>query len=78
MLEELTLTPSTIIIIALIVICVFFAIRRLVRKGLCDCHDGCDGCSKAKKKGESAACSHCNAADAMVANMEKSLNKSDK
>ncbi len=76
MLQDLTITPSTVVILAIVIVLVIWAVRRLVKKGLCDCHDGCDGCSDKKSKGGSA-CPHCGAAETMVSNMENSLKKSD-
>ena len=79
MFQELTITPSTIILVAVILACAILAVRRMLKKGLCDCHDGCEGCSKKKKafrsKGE---CSHCGAVQSMVSNMESSLESSKK
>ena len=81
MLQEFTLTPATIVIAVLVIAWVVWAIRRLTRRGMCDCGDKCDGCSHkvrsagANKASASAACSHCSAADDMVARMESSLNE---
>lgn len=79
MLQELTITPSTAIVLVVILLCAILAVLRLFRRGLCDCHDGCEGCSGKKKKlhGKSE-CSHCGAAESMVSNMEVLLKPSDK
>ena len=68
MIQDFSITPATVAVIVVIAALAFLAIRRLVRRGMCDCGDHCDGCSK--KKG-SAACISCSAADEMVARMEK-------
>lgn len=61
--QELAITPATIVILAVIALCVVLAVRRLRKRGMCDCNDhcegGCAGCSKGS----------CGAAQ-MVANME--------
>lgn len=45
--QDLTFTPSTAIILLVVAALVVLAVRRMVRKGLCDCHGdgGCSGCS---------------------------------
>lgn len=79
MLQELTITPSTIVLIAAIGAFAVLAVRRMLKKGLCDCHDGCEGCF-GKKKGlcGKGACSHCGAVESMMSKMEASLGPSDK
>lgn len=52
--QELTMTPATVIILILIAAWAVWAVRRLFFRGLCDCHG--DG----KKKGE-GGCSSCSA-----------------
>lgn len=82
MLLDITITPSTIVILAAIFVCIALAVRRLLKRGLCDCNDKCDGCSaKCNEKCSScstAACStascstaSCAAVDSMVSRMEK-------
>ena len=79
MLQELTITPSTIIVLAVVLLCAIWAVRRLFKKGLCDCHDGCEGCSGRKKKFSGKSdCSHCGAVESMISNMEASLKSTDK
>ena len=68
MLQEFAFTPATLIAVLVIVALSFLAIRRLLKRGMCDCGDHCDGCSK--KKGGNA-CKMCSAANDMVARMEK-------
>lgn len=79
MLQELTITPSTIVLVAVIMAFAVLAVRRMLKKGLCDCHDGCEGCSS-KKKGLNgkSACPHCGAVESMVSKMEASLGPFDK
>ena len=70
MIQDLVMTPATIVVALVIAALAFLAIRRLVRRGMCDCGDHCDGCSK--KKG-SNACKTCSAAESMAARMEKEV-----
>ena len=63
--EALAFTPSTIILLVIILACVGLAIRRLARRGMCDCGDhceegGCHGCHD---------CKGCEAAEEMVRKM---------
>lgn len=78
--QELTFTPSTVAILLVVVALAVLAVRRMVRKGLCDCHSdkgcsGCSGCSAARKgcAAEQSASSNvpngCPAADRMAARM---------
>ena len=62
--EALDLTPSTIILLAIICGCVVLAVRRLVKRGMCDCGDhceeggcrGCSGCASAPAPGQPKTC----------------------
>lgn len=71
----LEISPATVIIGLVIVALAVLAVRRLMRRGTCDCHDhgggpakggcaagGCAGC---------AGCTGCGAADALVADLER-------
>ena len=58
---------GTIAVILVIAELAFLAIRRLVKRGICDCGDHRDSCSQ--KKG--SACKGCSVADDMVVRMEK-------
>lgn len=62
--QEMTITPSTLALLSIILALAALAVRRLVKRGACDCHDHCDGCH-----GASGGCG-CGAADAMVRAME--------
>ena len=67
----------TIVLLAIVAAWTVWAVRRLIGRGMCDCHDSCDGCS-AKALGKVASdgeggCACCSAADDMVARMEASL-----
>lgn len=42
---EMTFTPSTVLLLAVIAACAVLAVRRLTCRGLCDCHDHADGCA---------------------------------
>lgn len=80
---ELEFTPSTVIILLVIAALAFLAVRRLVRKGMCDCHDdkgcsGCSGCAKGAPAGGKAAAADlgsrqggCSAVDKMVERMNR-------
>lgn len=61
MIVPLELTPSTAIVGLLVVAAMAWAVRRIVRRGLCDCKDHCG----------SASCTRCHAVDRMVKEMEK-------
>ena len=63
--QELELTPATIILAVIIIALMVLAIRRMMRRGMCDCHG--DECGHGGK----AACSHCSAAADMVARMDE-------
>ena len=73
MLQEFVITPATIIVALVIAALAFLAIRRLVKRGMCDCGDHCDSgyCSACSHKKGSNACKTCSAANDMVARMEK-------
>ena len=62
---------STVIVLLLIVAWAAWAIRRLWRNGMCDCHsdDPRGGCA-----GGCAGCSGCGAAANMIADMNKAVN----
>ncbi|MGI6105799.1 MAG: hypothetical protein ACOYD7_06405 [Raoultibacter sp.] len=62
---EMQITPATIILLVVIIGLVALAIRRLTRRGLCDCKD-CAG-------SETGACQGCSAVDKMLADMDKNL-----
>lgn len=54
MLQELSLNFPTVVIVLVILALAVLAIRRMTRRGLCDCGDHCgDG------EGGCAGCSHC-------------------
>ena len=54
MLQELSLNFPTVVILLVILALAVLAIRRMTRRGLCDCGDHCgDG------EGGCAGCSHC-------------------
>ena len=81
MLQEITLTPATVVIVLAVLVWAAWAVRRLVGRGMCDCGDKCGGCSRkgavggkgAKSDKGGTPCSHCGAARDMVARMEASL-----
>lgn len=62
----LEITPATVAVGCVIIAFAGFAIRRLMRRGACDCHDHGAGDSS----GGCAGCSGCGAADRMLADME--------
>lgn len=71
MLQEFAVTPATIIIIALILAGMVLAVRRIVKRGLCDCGDGCDECLGCSHRIGSCSCKECPAASDMVKNVDK-------
>ncbi len=62
--EALEFTPATIILLAIICGCVVLAVRRLMKRGMCDCGDhceeggchGCSGCASAPAQGQPKSC----------------------
>ena len=65
----LEFTPSTVFVLALVIAWAVWAIHRLWRNGMCDCHaDDPRGCS-----GGCSGCSGCGAAARMAADMQKAV-----
>lgn len=64
---DLAINVPTAIILLVVAAFVFLAIRRLVKRGMCDCKEGC---------GDSGGCAHCGAVDKMLADMEQSAKQS--
>ncbi len=64
--QEIVMSPATLLVLLAIVAGAVLAVRRLVRRGLCDCDDhrgeGCRGC-----RGCPGDASSCPAADSLVA-----------
>ena len=59
--QELSLNFPTVVILLVILALAVLAIRRMTRRGLCDCGDHCgDG------EGGCAGCSHCASADRIL------------
>ena len=87
--QELTLNAPTVVLLIIILALAALAIRRMTRRGLCDCGDhcgegkgGCAGCSSCGSSalpggadGELPLC--CQAAADMAAAAEKSLGRTD-
>lgn len=65
-------TPSTVVVLAIIVVLAALAVHRIATRGLCDCNDHCGDSSSGGCSG-CHGCSGCNAADCMVADMDKAL-----
>ncbi len=69
------MSASTIILLAVILGCAVLAVRRLMTRGMCDCHDhcegGCQGCSKRCSSGSSHGCDTCEAVRKMTATLHK-------
>lgn len=62
--QELTMTPSTIVLLLLILAWTVWAVRRLFFRGVCDCH-GSDGRHKGGKAASGcASCSSCHGCSA--------------
>ncbi|HIT45428.1 MAG TPA: hypothetical protein IAC28_04965 [Candidatus Aphodovivens excrementavium] len=61
----LDLNFSSLVVLLAVVALAFLAVRRIVRRGLCDSGGTCDSCGKA------GGCSSCSAVDKMVADMER-------
>lgn len=59
---ELAMNIPSAIILLIIGVAMVLAVRRMRRKGLCDCDEKC---------GDSGGCAGCNAVDNMIADMEQ-------
>ena len=68
--QELVITPSTIVFLGIILVLAALAVHRLVKRGACDCNDHCGGSCH----GSNSGCS-CSAVDDMVKNMEAAAKK---
>lgn len=80
----LEMTPSTVVLLAIIIVLFVLAIRRMWRYGLCDCHKGTDmergkkddsspePASAASCTGFCAGCNGCAAMGQMIADMQQS------
>lgn len=66
-------TPSTVVVAAIIAILAVLAVRRIVTRGLCDCHDHCGDSSSGGRSSGCAGCSGCGAAARMVADIDTAL-----
>lgn len=64
--QPLDLSPATVIVGLVIIALAVFAVRRMTKRGLCDCRDG--ECSR-------EGCAGCGAVDKMVADMERAAEK---
>lgn len=79
--QELTWSPATVVLLLVIIAGIVLAVRRLFRRGLCDCNDhcgdeGCAGChGKAAAAHGGAKPSCCAAAEDMVARAEQAAAK---
>lgn len=67
----LEITPATIVVGLVVIALALVAVRRIVTKGSCDCHDSGAG----KASGGCAGCAGCGAADRMLADMENAAKK---
>lgn len=66
--QDLGLNVSTVILLIIILALAVLAIRRMTRRGLCDCGGDCDG-------GSCHGCSSCSAVDDMVKSMDEAAKK---
>lgn len=66
--QELVITPSTLVFLGIILVFAALAVHRLTRKGMCDCNDHCSGSCHSARGG----CS-CNVVDDMVSKMEAAV-----
>lgn len=63
--QELAMTPSTVVLLVVIAALAVLAVRRLLIRGACDCNDHCGGSCHSMKSG----CG-CGAVEDMMKNME--------
>lgn len=68
--QELVITPSTLVLLGIILVLAALAVYRLMKRGACDCNDHCGGSCHSGKGG----CG-CRAVDDMVKNMEAATKK---
>ncbi len=55
--QELVFSPATSVLLIVVIMCAVVAIKRLCKRGMCDCNDhGCEGCSK--RSGGCKGCDH--------------------
>lgn len=72
MLLSLDMTPATVVVGLVVAALAVLAVRRLMKRGICDCHDHC---GDKPAGGGCAGCSGCGAVDAMVADMERAAKR---
>ncbi len=69
------MSVSTVILLGVILGLAVLAVRRLVTRGLCDCHDhcqgGCQGCKKKHGPSCQDGCDTCEAVKRMAATLHK-------
>lgn len=76
--QDVVLTPGTVVVAALLVAWAVWAVRRIAGRGLCDCGDHCgDGGCSGSCSGCASSCG-CAVADKMVADAGRALDKSGK
>lgn len=66
--QEIVLTPTSLVFLALIAVWAIWAVRRLVKRGPCDCGDHCGDCDRRARSG--GPC-RCEVVDVMVKKMEQ-------
>ena len=68
--ETISINFSTAVVALIVAFLAFLAVRRIVRRGLCDSGGTCDKCANG-----SGGCSSCSAVDKMVADMQRTVQK---
>lgn len=74
--QDLALNFPTVALLLAIAVLAVLAVRRMVRKGLCDCGDHCgegEGCAGCAGCSSATECPSCEAAAKMVAAADKAM-----
>lgn len=74
----LDLNVSTVVVLLILTVLVFLAVRRIVGRGLCDSGGSCDSCSSCPSHGGSGGCPSCAAAEKLIADVERAANAASK
>lgn len=69
---SLDMNFSSAVVLVIIAALAVLAVRRIVRRGMCDSGGSCDSCASG---GGCSSCSSCSAVDKMVADMEHAARK---
>ena len=54
--QEMSFSPAAALVVVAIVVWAVLAIKRIVKKGLCDCKHKCSGCTGCLRSRECSSC----------------------